>query len=458
MTIFQSGMEGMEMALGDDLSAWTIGTDKQGFSRGAIYEIPSKQAYHVVFSPLEALKTENMPLKAGDYTFTYELALPYVKKHIQPLMIASGLLRGGGFENRWPDYDYLKELKEYGVSMLRLHNDGGRKDGIFWRDADYPPYPPEEMAKMDRCLADAEKAGICVVPYFSVKEYHPDAPGFEQYAEKCARQVLPNHKWIANAWDDFIFGMQMCLESDWYKVRKESIEKPLDNHAFHGLYYDWTGGMECINPAHNHGKRHWDYDKLIELLEWSREKAGADGKIYLHLTNAPCFSGENLADLVLTEESEYSEIFPEMFTPHVHFMNINARSICVMLPHAAREQIQALTLAALLHHATICGTDKATLEIYRKYENLFRKCCNYEHHSAPGEGVTDTDGSRAVGMSLYWNNDPAQEALGVFANLTNQPQFCRWSVKLNGKSVYGTAEVPPLELLEMPIRLITDND
>lgn len=288
--LIQTGVEGIEMSMGDDLGAWDgLGTEVPGLQQGSVCEAVKINAYEVVFSPLDSPRAGNI-IPKGSHKFTYRLALPYVRKNIVPLEIASTFLRPG-FETRWPDYAWLKELKHKHVGMLRLHNDGDLYgNGIFWRDTDYPPYPAEEMKKMDQALQAAEKADIAVVPYFSVKEYHPDTAGFKKDAERFARQVIPHEKLMENFFGTSLFGMQMCLESDWYKTRRSTIEKALNHHAFKGLYYDWCMGLECINPAHNGGKRHWDNDKLLDLLEWSRKKAGDAGKLYLHLTNVPNFA------------------------------------------------------------------------------------------------------------------------------------------------------------------------
>ena len=268
------GVEGIQMSLGDDLSPWyalSEGLPGPAYQTCSIYESHREQCYHAHFAPLACCMTP-AAVKEGEYAFRYTLALPYVKKNIVPLTLAEGFLRGGvGFENRWPDAEFLKRQKESGASLMRLHNDGdGYRNGIFWRDASYPPYPDGEMKKMDEALARANACGVDVVPYFSAKEYHPESPGFKQDAEHFRRMVFPEDGMLTNYWSDMIFGAQMCLESGWYETRRRTIEAALDHHAFHGCYFDWCMGLECVNPEHCGGKRHWDNDRLADLLEWSR--------------------------------------------------------------------------------------------------------------------------------------------------------------------------------------------
>ena len=451
--LMRSGVEGIEMALGDDLGAWdSIGTNAPGFQQGAVYEVPRKQLYEAVFAPLDSPRAGNI-VRAGKYVFTYRLTLPYVKKNIVPLECASTFLKNNAvFAERWPKKEELKKAKSSGFDLLRLHNDGDKYgNGIFWRDTAYPPYPPAEMAKMDAALAAAKKLGISVVPYFSVKEYHPETAGFNRDGAVFARMVKPGEKFMENFFGTSLFGMQMCLESSWYETRRKTIEQTLDNHDFNGLYFDWCMGLECINPAHNHGRRHWDNDRLLNLMEWSRSKAGKSGRLYLHMTNVPSLAIENIGDMILTEESEYREIFPEMFTPHVHFMNIAPRSICVMLfgDDLTDKNIRRLAMAALLHHATLCTTDNGAAEFYAENRSVFDSFTAYEQHYAPGEGVTETF-SREVGMSLYVKGE---QGLAVLANFSDSIQKIDWRIRLNGKQITGSSEIPPCDFLLCKVKL-----
>ena len=455
----KNGVEAIEMALGDDLAAWdNLGTNFPGLAQGSVFEARGPWRYLANFAPLDSPRAGNV-LKAGTYRFTYRLSLPYVKQRIVPLEIAGGLLKASDTpEGRWPSEDEIREMVADGVSLQRIHNDGDcRGDGIFWRDAGYPPYPPDEMTRMDACLAAAKRASADIVPYFSCKEWHPETAGFAENAERCARQVVPGERFFENFFGTSLFGMQMCLESDWFETRRRTIEQVLDSHAFNGVYYDWCMGEECVNGAHGNKGRHWDNDRLLDLVEWSRAKIGRDGRIYLHLTNVPSLAVENLGDNVLVEESEYYEIFPEMFTPQVHFLNIAPRSVCVMLPgtERTRDKMVALTLAALLHHATLCvGYDKPSrhaLDFYRARRADLDALADFERHAAPGEGVTSTGGSRDVGMSAYWTPD---RATGLLANLTAEPHTARWSVDLgDGRKFKGETEVPPLDFVLVPLQV-----
>lgn len=451
----KNGTEAIEMSLGDDLGAWDgIGNAFPGLAQGAVCEARAPWRYEAVFAPLDSPRAGNV-VKAGTYTFTYRLSLPFVRKNIVPLSLAGTLLKYGvPFEERWPTTDEIKENAAFGMNLLRIHNDGDcYGNGIFWKDVSYPPYPADEMAKMDNAIAEANNAGISVVPYFSCKEWHPDAGDFKGLGETCARRVVEGEKFMETFFGTSLFGIQMCMESEWFRVRRDSIAQTLANHAFSGLYYDWCMGLECINANHNGGRRHWDNDRLLDLLEWSRTTVGQAGNLYLHLTNVPSLAIENIGNMILTEESEYFEIFPEMFTPHVHFLNIAPRSICVMIP--AKEQtpgkMRALALAALLHHATLClgnsEIDHDVMRFYKAHEADFASFTAYERHFAPGEGVTATDQPHDVGLSVYLKGN---KGLGLLANLTDTPRRVKWSVTLDGRKISGETEVQPLDYTLIP--------
>ena len=453
--LFRPGLEAIEMSMGDDLGAWDgFGRPEPGFQQGAVFEEPREGLFRVIFAPLDSPRAGNV-VPAGRHVFAFNLALPFVRDRILPLRIGSGALKprsAAPFEQRWPSTEEVRGLARAGVSILRVHDDGDTsKRGIFWRDATSdPPYPPDELAKMQRFLADARDAEIDAVPYFSVKEYHPESAGFAEHAEEFARVVLPGERYVENS----IFGMQMCLESGWEETRRRTIAQTLDTYAFRGAYYDWTMGLECSHLGHMGGHRHWDGDRVVDLIEWTRARIGPDQSLYLHLTNTPNLAAENLGDLILVEESEYWELFPEMFTPQVHFLNTAPRSICMMLgKEATPAKLRRLSAAALLHHATICSTSPDVLGFYAEHRALLDRLPSYVRHAAPGEGVAET-GSRAVGMSLYWRPAAAGgwEGLALLANLGDRDETASWTVRLGGASLHGETPVPAGALVPLELR------
>lgn len=449
----KNGVEAVEMSLGDDLSQWdALGATAPGLAQGSVHEVPNPWHYEAVFAPLDSPRPGNI-IKKGSYSLSYSIALPFVREKIVPLSVAGCLLKSdSSFENRWPSLSDIQRAEENHFSILRLHNDGDVfHNGIFWHDVAYPPYPPTEMQKMDDTIAAINDHHISVVPYFSCKEWHPDVPPFNELGNLCSRMVIPSENQMETFFGTSLYGIQMCLESQWFDIRKESIRKTLENHAFNGLYFDWCMGLECINPNHFNQGRHWDNDQLHALINWSRETIGRNGQLYLHLTNVPALAIENLGDIILVEESEYFDVFPEMFTPQVHFLNTAPRSICLMLPANNRPpaKLRALALTALLHHATISLHNEKSvnpiLELYKEKRPLLESLTEFSRHTAPGEGLATTGKPNEVGISVYWNKD---KALVLLANLTETPQTTPWQVNLGrGRTFSGLSDVPPLDLL-----------
>lgn len=459
MLFLKTGVEAIEISISDDLSKWdNVATSAAGLAQGSVCELRDPWRYEAVLAPLDSPRPGNILCK-GEHSFGYRVSLPFVRERIIPLKLAGSFLKiDEPFERRWPDRDEIQRQTGAGVEIQRIHNDGDYcGNGIFWRDGAYPPYPAGEMEKMDRAVRDCLDSGAKIVPYFSCKEWHPEALDFASFgekAEKCARQAVEGEKMMETFYGTSLFGMVMCLESEWYSIRLESIKKTLEEHPFSGVYFDWCMGLECINAGHG-PKRHWDNDRLLALVEESRRLAGDGGAIYLHMTNVPSLAAENLGDMILVEESEYFEIFPEMFTPQVHFLNVAPHSVCIMLPpkESTGGKLRALAIAALLHHATLClGYDKTSASIlpfYREKEDTLKRLSRYRRHAAPGEGVTSTSAPRETGVSIYWTDD---EALAIVANLSDCERTVEWTADLgggrrySGKTTVGAVDFIAVEL------------
>lgn len=452
MLVFRKGLEGFQVTLGDDLCQWdSIPSVLPGMQSGFFGWTHSMNSFEMLFAPI-AYWRKNQYIE-GKLPFDFSIAFPFVREKVVPLSPCSGniLYRNRGFEKRWPREEDLKDLKHAGVTLMRLHNDGDDfKNGIFWRDAAYPPYPPAEMKKMDRMLKQAAKYKINVVPYFSLHEFHPEAAGFKRNAERWGRIAVKGDDIIPSFSSHGYFGFQMCLESGWFKKRIDTIDEVLSKHAFNGVYYDWCSSKECLNGKHK--KRHWDYRKLIALLEWSRSRVGKDGAVYLHQTRNPNILAENLATLILTEETGGTVVYPEMFSPHAHFMNIVPRQVCLMIPESSPEKnLRRYAMCALLHHATVSSGNKVFTAFYHEQAELMRECVNYRRHTAPGEGLCGTS-LPEVGMSVYWNDD---EAMAVFANLSEGKQTAAWHFNPeDGQELKGRVTVGPLsiKIVKKPFR------
>ena len=436
MLFLDIGTEGLQLELGDDLGPWEM---LPGFQENSVCYRTEKKLYEVYLAALCDREEDRIE---KSLTFKFRLTLPLVKKNIVPLRGAShALFARRGFDKRWPTEEDLKKLKSSGVDLLRLHCDGdGFKNGIYWRAAVYPPFPPEEMKKMEDFLTLAHRCGLRVVPYFSMKEFHYEAPDYKENFLQWGKRSTQEARIRTNG----TFGSVMCLRSGWKEKRRSSIREVLERHAFDGIYYDWCGGLECDNRAHGSGS-HWDNDELLEHIRWTADTFREQSERYLHLTHVGSLAVENAATLVITEEVDFPEPGPEMFSPHVHFLNIAPRQICDMLPPGTpAAERRKLAMAALLHHATVSSNEDDYLEFYRSLEWL-DEVVKYTAHTAPGEGLVRSS-EEEVGVSVYWNDT---EALIVCANFSEERKTTQITLALPEKP--GLEEEIALEALEVKV-------
>ena len=444
LLLFRKGLEGFQVTLGDDLWQWdSIGGTLPGLQMGYMAWKNALQCYEIRFSALDC-RRDGQYLE-GKTVFEFAISFPFVKAKMAPLSPCSGntFYSARGFDKRWPLPSDIEAWKNCGTTLMRLHNDGDAFDnGIFWRDAAYPPYPADEMEKMENMLACANAAGVSVVPYFSLHEYHPEAADFKENAEEWGRIAIEGDRIIPSYSSHGLYGYQMCLKSGWYKKRIDTIDEVLRNHAFKGVYYDWCSAKECYSPKH--GKHHWDTRELVDLLIWSRNRVGKEGAVYLHLTHEPNITAGNIATLVLTEESGGSIVSPAMFSPHAHFMNVTSRQVCCMLPgNASDADHRRYALCALLNHATVSHSTKVYTDFYAQYQKEMEETTLYDHHTAPGEGMVQAGNSRC-GTGAYWNN--SGEVMLFLANLSDSKEKSSWQVDLPCGSASGEEELEPLSL------------
>ena len=243
----------------------------------------------------------------------------------------------------------------------------------------------------------------------------------------------------------------MCLASVCKYKRRNSIKEVMSKHAFDGIYYDWCAGLECDNREHGSGA-HWDNDQLLEHLRWTAEEFKERPERYLHTTFVASLAVENTASMVITEEQGFPEPGPEMFTPHVHFLNVAPRQICNMMRNATPVQARQVAMAALLHHATVSSTDQEFLDFYASLDWI-DEVTRYTAHTAPGEKLA-LSSNEEVGVSVYWNDD---EALIVCANFSEEAASSEISVDLPDKpGIEETVELEPLQVKVIRCKLLVE--
>jgi hypothetical protein len=349
MVLVNPGIEGIEWFVADDLGQWyyqlahTPGT-------GSVTLDASTQppGVNLRVSAL-ALPTDPdldrggfLPL-AGTYSFDYYLGLTVLdgRAHARWLERSFGPNRG-----QWVSDEEIRRNGESGIITMTLHNDGDEDgDGLFWRDGTYPPYPPDQMKKMEHVIDTCHQNGIKVLPYFSNHELHQSTEAFKKHGEEWGRK--PDDQ--GNLRPDYYYGSHMCFKSGWKDYFKSYVDTVLKHQPWDGIYYDWNMAMYCNNPLHMgkpsngvsgakglaayaySGTGHWDVDEFLEMIEWTRERVGPDGLVTLHNTGVAMLAAENFADYVCGMEWGGGNLVdgmpkPDQLPPEWNFTGARSRA------------------------------------------------------------------------------------------------------------------------------------
>jgi hypothetical protein len=414
-----------------------------------VYYRQNPEGYEVRTCPL-SYHPPRVTLK-GKYNFDFSMGLPFVQERVRPLVRAGGgmlVRQGKGW--RFRSAKSVAGLAQGGIQLTRLHNDGPWPDGIFWRDGAYPPYPPRRMKEMDQCIREFHRHGMKVVPYFSLHEFHPEVPAFAKQAKNWQRTVDDAAMMIHNTTRIGEFGAQMCLASGWGEFRKKTIDVVLKNHDFDGIYYDWTMAMPCLNKGH-HPRAHWDVEAFIDLLEWTRERVGPDGVMYLHMSAVPFAIAQNLANDILTfEEFSPLKVNPDMFPAASQYMKTCMEGVIPMAEGGKQPKLFAL--CALLNHVSPEFHDPGILKFLTKVRTIdFTRFKKFENHRTQAVR-TSKPGIRAA---IYWNEE---EAMVLLANLTPERQPFSWKLdprRLGWTGGYRVAGAGCRELGPLAFKYVT---
>lgn len=308
MIFVDPGVEGLEWIVGSDLSQWDLQlSGHRGEGACTLQASQSPPGLALAIAPFSsAEKTVALPTPC---VFDFYLAVPLLEGHAHRPWIHTSFNRNGG---HWVSPETVRDWAAKGMQTVHCHNDGDSTgDGLFWRDGSYPPYP--DMDRYDKVLTDCRRAGIRTATYFSNKELHPSTKEFQQHGEEWGRKNRKGkliHNFHPRGSE---YGAQMCLRSGWLDYLKFSIDRVLKNHPLDGVYYDWNVALLCCNSLHEAGrdrlpaKAHWDMDELLDLMEWTRQRAGPEGLVIVHNTTTPMFATENFADYVVATEWGYQQ-------------------------------------------------------------------------------------------------------------------------------------------------------
>ena len=394
LVLADPGREGLEWFVSDDLAQWDFqltGKPGDGFCEVSASVNPPGIAVSIFplnLSPSFVLpRGGSVPLN-GTVSFDYYLAVPILEgRAAKPWLHQSfrGLRNDAGAAITPAE---ILQWAEDGVREVTIHNDGDRfKDGLFWRDGSYPPYPPEIMRKMDENIDLCHKAGIRIAPYFSNHELHQSTEAFRTHGEEWGRK--PDD--VGSLRPNTYYGAHMCLKSGWLDFFKSSVDRVLKNHKFDGVYYDWNIAMFCNNPLHV-GKTdngvtpedgvgsyafsptgHWDIDELIDLAEWTRERVGPEGLVIIHNTLVPMFATENFASHVVGLEFTYSKLFADVpgleeLPLEWNFPGSKPRGVIAsgtVDRNASRRIYRLHALAALMTNVTPWRANPETIDLFK---------------------------------------------------------------------------------------------
>jgi hypothetical protein len=327
------GIEGIEWFVSDDLSQWDYQMAGQpGTSDTTIGPSLKPLGVRLSVSPLTLPSDPDLDRGgfvnlSGRCSFDYYLGMPILEGHAHKRWLERSF---GPNRGQWVSDEEIRHNAQCGIVTMTLHNDGDANgDGLFWRDGTYPPYPPEEMKKMEHALKTCHECGIKTLPYFSNHELHQSTEAYKLHGEEWGRK--PDDQ--GNLRPEYFYGAHMCLKSGCLDFFKSYVDTVLKHQPFDGIYYDWNMALHCNNPLHvgktsNGVSRevglatyaysrtgHWDVDELLELMEWTRERVGPEGLVTVHNTMTPMLAVENFADYVVGMEWGYGPWFNGMPGP-----------------------------------------------------------------------------------------------------------------------------------------------
>ncbi len=324
LCIFEKDVEGIDFAPSSDLADWdTQLTPDPGQSLTFVATDGEGETQVEVNPFCRAFRRVPITLKKKTYRFRMYWGLPFVK----PRQQVSGKFFHSSIHSDWPTDVQLERLSGAGVKLVRFHCDY-RDDAPFWRDGKYPPFDKMGMAELRRIIATSHRLGRKSVPDVSLKEFHPESPGYARNRRKWTQKPTPTsdgiHTWVRHG----EFGHVMCMESDWLAFRKRACDIMLDDLPWDGLYFDWCCPHACMHGDHKSGEYHTDVDGYYDFMFYARNRVGPDGILLLHLSGLPYIVAENMSDLTLIYEDTQGQVpMPTEFQSQCDFFPIVHRNL-----------------------------------------------------------------------------------------------------------------------------------
>ena len=296
----QRGVEGIELFPGSELSQWDCSL-KPEIGLGLYRVEHSGAGTTIELSPYcMALRRIKVKLQ-GTLAFRLGIGLPLLapREHALKTVCYSPASSG----SRWASDDDIGKMASAGVELIRFQNDYC-EDGTFWRNGMYRPYDEAYMSELKRVVDTVHRHGMKIVPYISLKEFHPGAPGYARHSNEWMHMAAPSLDIIHNWAGSGEYGGLMCMKSGWLEFRKHSVDRILAELPWDGLYLDWTTFFPCCHPGHGRGPFHSDLDGFLDFLFFCRKRLGPAGVLVVNLSGVPSFIAENLANWVYILEDK----------------------------------------------------------------------------------------------------------------------------------------------------------
>ncbi len=413
---FEKGVEGIEMFPTSDLAEWDTGLSPSEGLGLYVVSGGGPRPTTVLFNPY-AIGFRRVPITIDKpIRFRLNFGLPSIK----PADTTAIPYFHMGADSRWPSDDDLVRASKAGVKLIRFHNDY-REDGPFWHDGAYPPYDAGGMHELRRIINTSHHLGMKIVPYISVKELHPDAPGYQEHANEWAQVPAPTVRDIHTWYYTGEFGRLMCLQSGWLERRKRDVDTILSDLDWDGLYFDWTKPLPCCHEKHLPGRYHTDTDAYLEFLFYCRQRVGPKGIMFLHLSGYPYMIAENLSDVTFIYE-DVGNFFPAPndYPVHCRFVPIVSRYLAT---GAAGGSVDArrLIMGSLLNgQPTACHLDGGYGEELLVEQTLFANEDLSQFRLCRCEEKPVETGRENVYASIWHNQGRAMIYLANFSDKSSR--------------------------------------
>jgi hypothetical protein len=430
VALVEQNVEGIELFPGSDYHEWDTfaGAEIKGicFIAGG-----GKTQTMVALNP-HCMAFKRIGIKVeGTHRFEVNFGIPFVKDKREVFFKTFQC----GTDSNWPKDSQIKELAENGMQLFRYHNDY-RENGPFWHDGTYPPYDKKGMKELKRVIETSHKHGMKIIPYISLKEFHPESPGYLENYKDWQRMEVRSGEVSHNYFFTGEFGALMCMKSGWLERRKQDVETMLKDLPWDGLYFDWCTYHSCCNEKHAPGW-HTDVNEFLDFVMWCRKRIGKKGFLFVHLSLVPSLICENMADLVCVgESSNFAD--PESWDPEYYFVPITQKLSAKWGMTGQSANFAAMSgMLEGFPLGTALPMNKTMATIFREYR-LFAgvDLASYKLVKASEKPVAT--GEDGVWANLYYGKGCA---LIYAANLTAEKKDAKLSVDLGAYGIKGRLSV-----------------